>query len=75
MGSRAAENLDTAINKMVKKAELCARYSVSSRTIENWMTSEILPFCKPSYGIVRFDPEACDKALERFQRNTAASDN
>ena len=69
------ENRNTAIHKMVKKAELCERYSVSSRTIENWMTSGILPFCKPSYGIVRFDIGACDKALERFQRNTAATDN
>ncbi|MEA3212325.1 MAG: Helix-turn-helix domain [Chthoniobacter sp.] len=60
---------------MVKKAELCDRYGVSQRTIENWMNSGVLPYCKPSYGIVRFDLEACDKALQRFQRNTSASDN
>ncbi len=71
---RAVENRNKAINKMVKKSELCARYSVSQRTVENWMNSGILPYCKPSYGVVRFDLEACDKALERFQRNTVASD-
>jgi hypothetical protein len=74
-GSRAAENTIHAINKMVKKSELCARYSVSQRTVENWMSSGILPYCKPSYGIVRFDIEACDKALERFQRNIIAVGN
>ena len=72
---RAAENRRTAIEKMVKKAELCDRYGVSQRTIENWMNSGLLPFCKPSYGIVRFDLEACDKALRRFERNSVASDN
>lgn len=72
---RATENRNTAINKMVKKADLCDRYSVSPRTIENWMNSGMLPFFKPSYGIVRFDLEACDKALGRFERNSPASDN
>ena len=61
--------------KMVKKADLCVRYGVSRRTIENWMTSGILPFWKPSYGIVRFDLEKCDKALGRFERKSVASDN
>ena len=72
-GPRRTEIL--AIKKMVKKSELCERYSVSQRTVENWMNSGVLPYYKPSYGVVRFDIEACDKALERFQRNIIASDN
>lgn len=72
---QAAVNRSTVINNMVKKSELCDRYGVSRRTIENWMNSGILPFFKPSYGIVRFDLEACDRALGRFERNTAAANN
>ena len=60
---------------MVKKADLCVRYGVSRRTIENWMNSGLLPFLKPSYGIVRFNLEDCDKALRRFERKSVASDN
>ena len=72
---RAAENLQNTITNMVKKSDLCVRYGVSRRTIENWTTSGILPFWKPSYGIVRFDLEKCDKALGRFERKSVASDN
>jgi hypothetical protein len=57
------------INKLVKKRDICARYNVSSRTVENWMASGVLPYVKISYGIVRFDPEACDEAISRFHRN------
>ena len=72
---RTVENRKTAIQNMVKKAVLCARYGVSQRTVENWMNSGLLPFCKPSYGIVRFNLEDCDRALRRFERKAVASDN
>jgi len=75
LGFRIVENKITAIKKLMKKAELCDRYSVSQRTIENWMNSGILPFCKPSYGIVSDDEFRSDKALDRFQRNPSASGN
>jgi predicted site-specific integrase-resolvase len=64
-----------AIRQLVKKHSSVTVYDVSPRTIENWMNSGMLPFFKPSYGIVRFDLEACDKALGRFERNSSASDN
>jgi hypothetical protein len=56
-------------------AQRGVRYGVSPKTIENWMKSGILPFWKPSYGIVRSDLEKCDKALGRFERKSVASDN
>jgi len=62
-GDRAAENRNKAINKMVKKAELCDRYGVSQRTIENWMNSGSCPSVNRLTGS-SIHLEACDKALE-----------
>ena len=65
--------LEILIKNLLNKKNLAGRYCVSTRTIDNWMQT-FLPFYKPSYGVVRFDPEECDRALEKFKVNSN-SDN
>lgn len=52
--------------KLVKKKVIADRYDVDERTIQDWMKQGKIPFHKVDY-LVRFDPEACDAALERFK--------
>jgi excisionase family DNA binding protein len=52
--------------KLVNKREIAHRYGVSERTIQEWMEKAMIPFYKPGY-MVRFDPEECDIALNRFK--------
>ena len=51
---------------------LAARYKVSPRCIQNWVTRKVLPVLKIGRA-VRFNIAACDKALARFERKAAAS--
>ena len=53
--------------KLVNKRKIAHRYDVSERTIQDWMDRRILPYHKIGY-MVRFDPEECDEALERYKR-------
>jgi hypothetical protein len=52
--------------RFVTKPGLARRYQVCPRTIENWMRSKMVPFLRIGKRGVRFDPEACDRALSRF---------
>lgn len=52
--------------KLVKKKVIADRYDVNERTIQDWMKQGKIPFHKMDY-LVRFEPEACDAALERFK--------
>lgn len=52
--------------RFVDKKVVAERYSVTSRTILNWMRSGVLPYTRPTPRCVRFDLEACDRAMGRF---------
>ena len=52
--------------KLLSKKEVAVRYRVSTRTVENWL--KFLPHFKV-LGVVRFDPDLCDKVLLQFERN------
>lgn len=49
----------------VNKSILAQRYTVSTRTIDNWMQERIIPFTKIG-GVVRFRISEVDAALSRF---------
>jgi hypothetical protein len=58
---------------LISKRELAKRYSVSTRTIQNWIARRIIPYIRmggDQYGrgghMLRFNPQACDAALKRF---------
>ena len=57
--------------KPVKKPAIARRYDVSERTIQAWMDERKIPFVKIGY-MVRFDAEACVRALARFNVSSAA---
>ena len=59
-------NVEPEKQKLVGKREIVRRYSVSERTIQEWMGKGMIPFYKPGY-MVRFDPAECDSALNRFK--------
>lgn len=61
--------LDVANKRWVTKAELAKRYSVSERTIANWMAKRIIPFLKFPGRCVRFDTDATDAAIHQFSVN------
>lgn len=47
------------------KACLAGRYSVSPRTIQNWMQAGLLVYFKVK-RVVRFDIRACDESLRQY---------
>ncbi len=51
---------------LVKKPKIARRYDVSIRTVENWMRERRIPFVRVGLRGIRFDPNACDRALARF---------
>jgi DNA-binding transcriptional MerR regulator len=54
----------------LNKKEIARRYGVSTRTINSWMQRRLLPFTKPSAKMVRFDPEACDIAIQSYEHRS-----
>ena len=62
---------DTDKQKLFKEAVIARRYNVSERTIQEWMEKRKIPFLKIGY-VVRFDPEACHRALARFNVSSVA---
>jgi hypothetical protein len=50
--------------KYVTAKILAARYGVSTATITTWRRRQRIPYLKMGYRTVRFDPLACDAALE-----------
>jgi hypothetical protein len=61
-----ASNVAPSDRKLVNKKVIAERYGVTTRTIQEWMVKQIIPYYKPGY-IVRFDPVECDNALDRFK--------
>jgi hypothetical protein len=53
--------------KFVDKVEIANRYSVSQRTINEWMRGNIIPYIRISYKLVRFDLEKCDVAFQIYE--------
>ena len=55
---------------LITKKELAKRYSVSTRTVQTWVTRRIIPYIRMSRGsgrnLLLFNPKACDAALSRF---------
>ena len=49
---------------------LAARYQVSARTIQNWVSRKVLLVWKIGRA-VRFNITACDRALAKFERKAA----
>ena len=45
-------------NKPLEIDEVAALFSVSRRTVRNWMAAG-MPVLKPSPGVLRFDAQAC----------------
>lgn len=58
------ENIELK-QKLVNKRDIAIRYGVSERTIQEWMAKGLIPYHKIGY-MVRFDPQACDRALAQF---------
>jgi excisionase family DNA binding protein len=52
-------------SKFAKKWQLAKRYAVGERTIERWMQAGLLAFIRVR-RVVRFDVDACDKALLEY---------
>lgn len=58
-----------ADTKLFTKADVAKRYSVSVRTVHNWMKLNVVPFLKLPGRCVRFDVAATDAALEQYSIN------
>jgi predicted DNA-binding transcriptional regulator AlpA len=59
--------MDANERKLLTKPGLGRRYTVSTRTIDNWMKNGLIPFIKIGRKFVRFDPDECDQAIARFK--------
>ncbi len=64
------QEIETDKQKLVNKRTIALRYGITQRTVQEWMAKEMIPYFKLGY-IVRFDPEACDRALAQFEVNAA----
>jgi excisionase family DNA binding protein len=58
--------------KYAGKAAVAARYATCPSTIEKWMRKRVLPFIKIG-RLVRFDLEACDRAILAFEVRSAVA--
>lgn len=50
----------------VKKVDIASSYSVTPRTVDNWMKAGKIPYFKIG-KVVRFDPAKVAAALVRFE--------
>ena len=48
---------------LVKKSELAKVFSVSPRTVDNWVAQRLIPYLTPSPRMHLFDVSAVKKAL------------
>ena len=48
------------------KADLAQHYSISIRTVTNYMRRRAVPYVKVG-RMVRFDRHACDQAMKKFE--------
>ena len=60
--------------RLETRRELAKRYSVSERTIANWMRDQWVPYVAISARTIRFDPKDVDLALIRNRRVAARGD-
>lgn len=55
---------------LASKKQLARRYSVSTRTVDNWIASRLIPVLRFGPRLVRFPVLECDRTLaERFKIN------
>jgi DNA-binding transcriptional regulator YiaG len=57
---------DARRKPLVRRKVVQRRYGVSARTLDNWMKERRIPFYKVG-GMLFFNIEKCDAALERFE--------
>lgn len=57
---------EPATATLITKKVLAARYSCTTRTINNLMRKGVVPYVKIG-ALVRFSPEDCDRALAAFR--------
>ena len=60
--------------KLKVKPQIAKRYQTTPRTIDNWMKQGWFPFIKIGRKFVRFDPDECDLAIERFKIKAIIND-
>ena len=53
-------------DQFVNKSAIASHYSVSTRTIDNWIQRRIIPYVKIR-GVVRFRISEVDAAIARFE--------
>ncbi len=51
------------------KREVAQRYHLSQRQIDYLRKKKLLPYFVVPSRCIRFDPHACDRAMEKFRRN------
>jgi excisionase family DNA binding protein len=51
--------------------EIAKRYRVGTATVQRWTREGRIPCVRPSRRVVRYDPEAVERALERPATETA----
>lgn len=51
------------------KAQIAARYQISTRSVTNLMRRRILPYVKIG-RVLRFNPSECDNAFTQFKRSS-----
>ena len=52
-------------DKLVKKAEVAEFFSVSVRTVDNWITRRVIPFIRVTPKTIRFDLDEVRNAINR----------
>lgn len=65
--------METINPKLLSASQLATRYGVRPKTIRTWARRRILPVIQLSSRCLRFDPQACDAALDR--RNMLAAES
>jgi predicted DNA-binding transcriptional regulator AlpA len=51
------------MESLLTKKDIAQRYKVCTSTIDKWMRKRTIPFIRISCRCVRFDAQACDRAI------------
>lgn len=63
--------IEAEAKRLITRRDLAKRYSVSERTVANWMRDKLIPWVAISARTIRFDPEEVHAALTRNHRVAA----
>ncbi len=59
---------DEAQARLITREQLAKRYVISPRSIDRLVQRKVIPVIRLTARCLRFDPQKCDAAIDRFEQ-------